>query len=247
MGQPDPQQAVRLSEPHPPRSRPVQHVKLVPQRQHLQLQDDARACATSQGQQDREDDGHDGREGYAVIAFKINGINRHGLFSRDRLGGPTSALARAACAESLPIVLSSGRTYPSRTAARLLRAAPLVVVNACFRRGGPGRHNRRGVQADIRRPLTVRPIRTSSSGSKGGSGGKHCLSGFGEGQDLNPVGECHGFFPVPGHGATMAATTRSGPSSDSLAHGAADPARAPRCRGPNPRVDCSACGRRCPG
>jgi hypothetical protein len=54
----------------------------VPQRQHLQLQDGARARATSQGQQEREEDGHDGREAYAVVACKINGINRNELFSR---------------------------------------------------------------------------------------------------------------------------------------------------------------------
>jgi hypothetical protein len=54
----------------------------VPQRQHLQRQDGARARATSQGQQEREEDGHDGPETYAAVAGKINGINRNGLFSR---------------------------------------------------------------------------------------------------------------------------------------------------------------------
>ena len=40
-----------LSEPQPLRPRPVQHQQLVPQGEHLKLQDGARARATSQGQQ----------------------------------------------------------------------------------------------------------------------------------------------------------------------------------------------------
>jgi hypothetical protein len=90
-GQPHPQQAVRLSEPQPLRPRPLQYLQLVPQRQHLQLQDGARARATSQGQREREEDGHDGGEAYAAVAGKINGINRNRLFSRHRLQNHAAA------------------------------------------------------------------------------------------------------------------------------------------------------------
>lgn len=54
--------SVGLRESKPSRPRPLQHLQLVPQGQHLQLQDGARANAASQGQQEREEDGHDGRE-----------------------------------------------------------------------------------------------------------------------------------------------------------------------------------------
>jgi hypothetical protein len=60
----------------------LKHLQLVPQRQHFQLQDSARARATSEAQQKREDDGHDGREAYVAVASKINGINGNGLFNR---------------------------------------------------------------------------------------------------------------------------------------------------------------------
>ena len=36
----------------------MQYLQLVPQRQHLQLQRSARACTASQGQQERQEDGH---------------------------------------------------------------------------------------------------------------------------------------------------------------------------------------------
>jgi hypothetical protein len=84
--QPHPQQAVRLSKPQPPRPRPLQHLQLVPQRQDLQLQHGARARTASQGQQERKEDGHDGREAYAVVARKVKSVNRNGLFSRHSVG-----------------------------------------------------------------------------------------------------------------------------------------------------------------
>jgi hypothetical protein len=62
----------------------LKHLQLVPQRQHFELQDGTPARATSKGQQKREDDRHDGRESYVLVASKINGINGNGLFDRHR-------------------------------------------------------------------------------------------------------------------------------------------------------------------
>ena len=78
--QPDPEPAVRSGEPQPSRPRSLQHLQLVAQGQHLQLQDDARAHTTSEGQQKRDEDSHDRRKAYSLIARKINGINKNGLF-----------------------------------------------------------------------------------------------------------------------------------------------------------------------
>jgi len=39
--QPDPQQAIRASEPEPLRPRPIQHLQLVPQREYLKVQNSA--------------------------------------------------------------------------------------------------------------------------------------------------------------------------------------------------------------
>jgi hypothetical protein len=55
-GRPEP--AVRLVESHPPRPCALKHLQLVTQGQHLQPQDGARSRATSQGQQERKEDGH---------------------------------------------------------------------------------------------------------------------------------------------------------------------------------------------
>jgi hypothetical protein len=64
----------------------LKHLQLVPQREYFQLQDNARARATSDGQQEREDSGHDGEEAYVWIASKINAINGNGLFNRHTRG-----------------------------------------------------------------------------------------------------------------------------------------------------------------
>jgi hypothetical protein len=94
-----------------------------PQRQHFQLQDGARARATSEGQQKREDDGHGGRESFVVVASKINGINGNGLFNRhSRPATPTSMiLAGRDTGEAVDVgepqdTYCSSRSSPTRTA-----------------------------------------------------------------------------------------------------------------------------------
>jgi hypothetical protein len=106
--QPDPEPAVRSGEPQPSRSRSLQHLQLVTQGQHLQLQDDARARTTSAGQQKREEDRHDRRKAYSLIARKINGINKNGLFGRDRT-------FRRRFSDVQPCITSFGTVHPARS------------------------------------------------------------------------------------------------------------------------------------
>ncbi len=77
-----PEPTVRRHEPYSARPGPLKQLQLVPQRQHLQLQDGARVHATSQGQEEREENRHDGAEKYAVVACRINGANKYRTFSR---------------------------------------------------------------------------------------------------------------------------------------------------------------------
>jgi hypothetical protein len=107
----------------------LNHVQLVPQRQHFQLQDGARTRATSEGQQKREDDGHDGREAYVVVASKINDINGNGLFNRHRL---IVALGSGSCwvvkqpksqvlsRFELPVLGSRNRIGPTQSASEAI-------------------------------------------------------------------------------------------------------------------------------
>jgi len=65
---PHPEQAVGSRETQPPRTGPLQHVELVAQCEHLELQRGARAHTTSYGQQQRDEDGHHRREAYPQTA-----------------------------------------------------------------------------------------------------------------------------------------------------------------------------------
>jgi hypothetical protein len=82
LRQPDPEPAVWLREPHPPRPRPVQHLQLVPHGQHLELQHAARLRKSSEGPQKGEQHGDHRREAYPWSTRNINQGNRNGLFSR---------------------------------------------------------------------------------------------------------------------------------------------------------------------
>ena len=55
--EPYPEQAVGSRETQPPRAGPLQHVELVPQREHLEFEGGAGAHRTLYGQQQRNEDG----------------------------------------------------------------------------------------------------------------------------------------------------------------------------------------------
>src|SRR6266511_3925424 len=62
--QPRPEPPVRRHEPQPSRSRPIQHLKLVPQGEYLKLQCGARPQTSSGGQEQRDQDGNHRHEAY---------------------------------------------------------------------------------------------------------------------------------------------------------------------------------------
>jgi len=61
---PRPEPPVRRHEAQPPRSRPIQHLKLVPQGEYLKLQSGARPKTTSDRQDQRDQDGNHRHEAY---------------------------------------------------------------------------------------------------------------------------------------------------------------------------------------
>jgi hypothetical protein len=83
-GQPDPELTVRLREPQPPRLGSLQHLQLVPQRQHLELERGVRTRRSSQDQEEREEHGTSSPRSVSTIRGNINRSNRNGLFSRHK-------------------------------------------------------------------------------------------------------------------------------------------------------------------
>ena len=54
----------------------------MPEREHLELQGDARAQTASYGHQERDEDGHHRREAYPRKGWNINVGNENGIFGR---------------------------------------------------------------------------------------------------------------------------------------------------------------------
>jgi hypothetical protein len=61
----------------------LQHVQLVPQGQHLELERGARPRPCAEGQEER-DKHRDRRKSVSVAGRNINGRNKNGLFSKHR-------------------------------------------------------------------------------------------------------------------------------------------------------------------
>jgi len=66
---------------HPPRPGALQHLQLVPQGQHFELERGARTCPCAKGLEERDKDRHH-RKSVSVDGRNINGRNKNGLFSK---------------------------------------------------------------------------------------------------------------------------------------------------------------------